>query len=914
MIRAVAHALLLWAALAACCCTLAFAAGPATQPVVGWGPLPAGWSVLRREDGGTPIALESSGSEPFQRQHLYFKAGEWGSASGGVLIDLFLSDRQIRSAEELAGEFSDRPREVTAAEFNEYPALRGSWRDAHASEDSWALQIELGGRQPFLNVSMNCTQAGGAAGRDMSEAEREAFWKQVHEQSSNPIVAAQQRERAASATAGSGRDACAQRYATEIAAVLRSIRFERPRGSLSASILLPPELRPGDVVSPSALVVDEYGNPPVGEIALVWYFDGNQTNSVVWDGRPLRIELQATADGQPLAAAVTLPAFGTAPVPTVAVRPPLLPTGPVPGLSGAGELPGPRNTTEGLSGTLGPAALGLLGALLSGLLNAPKGPQAPPRGPKPGKTPPPRRAPTEPKPATPGDEPRKPAHPERAARARRAAEAAERAQREADEANRPGRLFTDTLGRSGKEIVDTAKTIGEAAKSARRTIGHTLTGLREVVSDRKALAQAARAGVRGLTDGMRLAGRVAEGVAGAAADGLIAAQDAAARVYQNPGLLKSAAGAAAKALWKQLSDPKVLWGALKEFSGLQNFENALDPKRSLLQRIGEVGAGTFKLYGAAQMAASAASAARDAAGRALGGGKAAAGALGERGAASATARAGARAPHTVAPGTVVRPSAPPRPIPRPNAPYRPAVRPPDLRGMPRANVKHAQVVADKYGVQIHVRPTNPEARRLLEAGAHPKPEYLKMKTINSDDILLGAPRDGAGKVGYFKPEMPPRGKLSDDAWQRLEARAAQRAKEFDDQAPKVAELLEKGKIRVRPDGTVVHGTTGRPFTGDHDLFDIRGVKGETLPAAVRERIQRELSNGPFRAQHPEHVAWDYSNLRRTLAPGETSSPYDIARGVDEKILNSHARGGEPLIRFRSDRPITSSWYTGGSRA
>ena len=88
----------------------------------------------------------------------------------------------------------------------------------------------------------------------------------------------------------------------------------------------------------------------------------------------------------------------------------------------------------------------------------------------------------------------------------------------------------------------------------------------------------------------------------------------------------------------------------------------------------------------------------------------------------------------------------------------------------------------------------------------------------------------------------------------------------------------------------------------------------TLTAAVRERIQRELSNGPFRAQHPEHVAWDYSNLRRTLAPGETSSPYDIARGVDEKILNSHARGGEPLIRFRSDRPITSSWYTGGSRA
>ena len=154
----------------------------------------------------------------------------------------------------------------------------------------------------------------------------------------------------------------------------------------------------------------------------------------------------------------------------------------------------------------------------------------------------------------------------------------------------------------------------------------------------------------------------AQAPADGAADGLIAAQDAAARVYQNPGLLKAAAGAAASALWKQLSDPKVLWSALKEFSGLKNFENALDPKRSLLQRIGEVGAGTFKLYGAAQMAASAASAARDAASRAFGGGKATAGALGGRGAASTAARTGVRPPNPVAPGSVVRPSAPPRPI------------------------------------------------------------------------------------------------------------------------------------------------------------------------------------------------------------------------------------------------------------
>lgn len=840
-----------------------------------WEPLPAGWKAwyIAGQDS-QPIVGEAA--ELRAGRHIVLNSG--GPDIGRIVIEIRLSDRDIRTLDQFAGEFAGHG----LASVYRYEETRLAGVDAfHASPDTalkryqdWLLLLDLPGGRPWIAMQATCARSPGKPGYET----------------------------------------CEQR-AAEQAQILASLSFDRPPAThWSVRIEVPSDLKPGDELFPTAVIVDDQGRAPSGEVTLIWRFDGQEAKSQVWDGRPLRIEVDASIDGRGLAATLQLPRWDPAAPPPPRTPPAPPPPSTPPGLQGPGALPGPRNATEGLTGTLGPAALGLLGALLSGLLNAPKGPQAPPRDPKPGKTPPPRRATTEPKPATPGDEPRKPAHPERAARARRAAEAAERAQREADEANRPGRLFTDTLGRSGKEIVDTAKTIGEAAKSARRTIGHTLTGLREVVSDRKALAQAARAGVRGLTDGMRLAGRVAEGVAGAAADGLIAAQDAAGRVYQNPGLLKSAAGAAAKALWKQLSDPKVLWGALKEFSGLQNFENALDPKRSLLQRIGEVGAGTFKLYGAAQMAASAASAARDAAGRALGGGKAAAGALGERGAASAAARAGARAPHTVAPGTVVRPSAPPRPIPRPNAPYRPAVRPPDLRGMPRANVKHAQVVADKYGVQIHVRPTNPEARRLLEAGAHPKPEYLKMKTINSDDILLGAPRDGAGKVGYFKPEMPPRGNLSDDAWQRLEARAAQRAKEFDDQAPKVAELLEKGKIRVRPDGTVVHGTTGRPFTGDHDLFDIRGVKGETLPAAVRERIQRELSNGPFRAQHPEHVAWDYSNLRRTLAPGETSSPYDIARGVDEKILNSHARGGEPLIRFRSDRPITSSWYTGGSRA
>lgn len=815
-----------------------------------WEPLPPGWKAwyVAGQDS-QPIMGEAA--ELRAGRHIVLNSG--GPDIGRIVIEIRLSDRDIRSLDQFAGEFAGHG--LSSVYRYEETRLAGVVA-FHAAPDAplkryqdWLLLLDLPGGRPWIALQATCARSPGKPGYEECE-----------------------------------------RRAAEQAQILAGLSFDRPPGNRwRVHIEVPSDLRPGDELFPTAVIVDDQDRAPQGEVTLVWRFAGREGKSLVWDGQALAIELDASVDGHGLSASLQLPRWDPgaqppAPTPPTA-PPPAPPPGAVPGLGGVGDLPGPRTTTERLTGTLGPAALGLLGALLSGLLNAPKGPQAPPHGPQPGKPARPRRAQAPepvPGPAQPGDEPPpKPAHPERAGRARRAAEAKERAQREAGEANQAGRLFVDTLGRSGKDVVDAAKTIGEAAKSAGRTLGHTLTGLREVVSDRRALAQAARAGVRGLTDGMRLAGRTAEGIAAGAADGLIAAQDAAARVYQNPGLLKTAASAAASALWKQLSDPKVLWSALKEFSGLKNFENALDPKRSLLQRIGEVGAGTFKLYGAAQMAASAASAARDAASRAFGGGKATAGALGGRGAASTAARTGVRPPNPVAPGSVVRPSAPPRPIPRASAPYRPAVQPPDLRGMPRAKVKHAQVVADKYGVQIHVRPTNPEARRLLEAGAHPKPEYLKMKTINSEDILLGAPRDGAGKVGYFKPQLPPRGQLSDDAWQRLQARAAQRAKEFDDQAPKVADLLHKGKIRVCPDGTVVHGRTGRPFTGDHDLFDIRGVKGEPLPTAVRERIQRELSQGPFGAQHPEHVAWDYRNLRRTLAPGESSSPYDIARGVVE---------------------------------
>lgn len=590
---------------------------------------------------------------------------------------------------------------------------------------------------------------------------------------------------------------------------------------------------------------------------------------MIWDGKALAIRLDASADGQALTAELAVPAYGTGPPPAPPVR-----VGPLPGLTGIGELPGPRDATEGLTGMLGPAALGLLGAMLSGLLNAPPGP-TPPKSPivpkpqsrkrvraagtdggtqdkedeiggegdkeqpkpgkegpgdKPGKEATSRRTrgtkteaeptgtgasdPSQPVRLGPDGRPLVPANPERAGRVQRAGEREAKASKEAEISNRPGRIFTDTLGRAGKEIVDATRTIADGARDAARTAGHFARGLREVVTDPKATAQALRAGVQGLADNLRTAGTLAHAGAVAAGEGLSAAAAAAKKAYHDPSLLTRAIA-------------------------------GLDPAAAARQ---------------------------------------------------ARARESLRALAE-------------RPKPRMNARYVPTNQPPDLRGMPPANVRHAQLVADKYGAQIQIRPTNPDARRLLEGGAHPKPEFLKMMTINRDDILLGAPRDGVGKVGYFRPQLPPKGSVDPATYQRLEARALQRAKEFDDQAPKVAKLLNDKKIIVRPDGTVLNGKTGRPFAGDHDLFDIRGANGEPLPEAVRAQIRRELSRPPFNLQHPEHAAWDYSHLRRTLEAGEPSSPYSIAQGVDQKILGSHQPGGEALITMAADRPPGSSFLS-----
>lgn len=246
---------------------------------------------------------------------------------------------------------------------------------------------------------------------------------------------------------------------------------------------------------------------------------------------------------------------------------------------------------------------------------------------------------------------------------------------------------------------------------------------------------------------------------------------------------------------------------------------------------------------------------------------------------------------------------------------------PDTRGMPTRNVKHAQVVADRYGVTIQVRPTNPDARALLESGqALPKPMKIKAKTVNDLDVALGMPADAKGKVAVFRPTDPPgsgiiggeiRDRAAFDTWKRanpeLAGRWQQRAKEFGDELHDMEALAKKGDIVWDANNPVIlDRKTGLPFTGDHDVFDIRGVNGERVSPAVRAQVIDDLSAPPYRNQHGAHMDW---------RPTADAAHAEKNLGIDRKILNAHRPaslegGGEALITVTAGREMSASYFEG----
>ncbi|MBN2336831.1 hypothetical protein JXL21_14850, partial [Candidatus Bathyarchaeota archaeon] len=265
-----------------------------------------------------------------------------------------------------------------------------------------------------------------------------------------------------------------------------------------------------------------------------------------------------------------------------------------------------------------------------------------------------------------------------------------------------------------------------------------------------------------------------------------------------------------------------------------------------------------------------------------------------------------------------------------NPKFQNAGKPPDLRGMTPRDNKAMKMVCDRHGVKAHMRPSTKYARAHLENGtALPKSQIIKNKTINDLDEALGFPGGNQkGLAACKKPNaLPPRkpSGMSKRQWRNLRSRHAQRSMEYRDQSPYLNKLESQGKVTWdRKTGIVYDKATGKPFTGDNDAFGYTdAVTGKPVSPYTNAKINQEFQQLGV-TQHNEQLGWDYSNLDKTPGPGGAQSKFATAQGIDQKIMNSHAPGGEPLNTYNpldfdprqgygESNGWSTSYWTGGLR-
>jgi hypothetical protein len=214
-------------------------------------------------------------------------------------------------------------------------------------------------------------------------------------------------------------------------------------------------------------------------------------------------------------------------------------------------------------------------------------------------------------------------------------------------------------------------------------------------------------------------------------------------------------------------------------------------------------------------------------------------------------------------------------------------------GMTHMAIRDVRAKMTKHGVRIRFRPAG-TARKLRKRGAVPKWEELKMKTINDDDILLGAPKSGKSQPGYFDPKLPdPKLKTTDPArYEQVMKRYKQRQEEYRALADKVEKYKKDGDIVVE-NGVVKEGGTGKEIAGDYDIFEILDKNGKRITDADPRynKIIDDLRGRRIGAQHGAHVEW------------KPKDPFE--KKIYDEIIERH-RTKEPLYEFREDGSI---WET-----
>ncbi len=233
-------------------------------------------------------------------------------------------------------------------------------------------------------------------------------------------------------------------------------------------------------------------------------------------------------------------------------------------------------------------------------------------------------------------------------------------------------------------------------------------------------------------------------------------------------------------------------------------------------------------------------------------------------------------------------------------------------GMPEANVRRIEAVCAEQGIIVDIRPTTPHAEPMLREGtALPKPEKVKAKTINETDVLIGLGKpDDLGKVGFFDPAVvephrpPDFESLPKSMQDKIDQRIEQRLEEFGDYQKDMQKLVDAGDIRIEPDGTVIN--TGLvpggelPFTGDHDIFDIRARDGSPLTPEQYQAAKAALLAADAGVMHGGVTGWSVD------APETFNTP--AGQKSYGNMMEAHSPGGkDPLVRLGDGEP-KAVWY------
>jgi hypothetical protein len=144
----------------------------------------------------------------------------------------------------------------------------------------------------------------------------------------------------------------------------------------------------------------------------------------------------------------------------------------------------------------------------------------------------------------------------------------------------------------------------------------------------------------------------------------------------------------------------------------------------------------------------------------------------------------------------------------------------------------------------------------------------------------------------------------------LTKRFTNRTNSFNALDDELKAMQANGQIVLEPSGLIRNADTGRPYTGDHDMFRITdAVTGQDLPpnSPLYNKVVNDMKKPPFDAQHGAHMQWQYD-------------PKDPAHGslyqmTDQKIRNEHTAaadggGDQPLISLGPGQVPSATFFHG----